>query len=233
MDFLKQLKWQLLLLQRNNVIVISFAVTLIYGLLLFFFKDFKYIDKLLVSLVLNDPSVIGYFFIALIISTEIKQGILSAIFAAPVNLHSYIISRVTSLSIVGVVCSLALALFIKGLSFSILNFILGSLAVCIISALVGLIMVTYATEFLRFVLLSVPIFLFLINLPLFSYLGVFDLGYFLYIFPTGGSLDLLAGSLEGGLNIVDLFFDYSSVIIFSGLLYMFSLKRFRENLIFQ
>jgi len=59
--FLTQLKWQFVLLQKNNIISISFTVTVIYGLILYFFKDIGNLDKILITIVLMDPSVKGFF----------------------------------------------------------------------------------------------------------------------------------------------------------------------------
>jgi len=77
--FLNHLKWQFVILHKNNIITISVAVTAVYSVILFLFRDATYINKIVIVLVLNDPSVIGYFFIALALFTEIKQDVLKAI----------------------------------------------------------------------------------------------------------------------------------------------------------
>lgn len=194
--FSQQLKWQFILLQRNNIIGISIGVTVIYGAVLFFLRETSAIDKVLVALILNDSAVIGYFFIALSIYTEMKHQILPAIFVSPVNSHHYILSRVLSLSIIGTVCSVGPAWIIKGFSFDIFAFTIGAFGICILSTLLGITMLTYADEFLKFTILSVPIFLIFVNLPLADYLGVIDLGFILNIFPIQGGLDLIANSLD-------------------------------------
>lgn len=196
-SFLKQVKWQFLLLQKNNIISISFVVTIVYGLILFFLKDVKYIDELLVSLVLNDPSVIGYFFIALAIYTEIKQGVLNALFVTPINCHKYLISKIVSLSIIGTICSILLVLSVKGLNFNIINYTLGSFGICLLSAIIGLIVLTFASEFLNFALLSIPVFFIFTGISLLEYLGTIDIGIFKYILPIQGSLDLLDNAVSG------------------------------------
>jgi fluoroquinolone transport system permease protein len=194
--FAKQLKWQFILLQKNNIIGISIGVTVIYGAVLFFLRDTAAIDKVLVSLILNDSAVIGYFFIALSIYTEMKHQILPAIFVSPVSSHNYIISRVLSLSIIGTVCSVGPAWIIKGFSFDILAFTIGAMGICLLSTLLGIVVLTYADEFLKFTMLSVPIFLLFVNLPLADYLGAIHLGSILNIFPIQGGLNLIAESLD-------------------------------------
>ncbi|MBR9861586.1 hypothetical protein GYB22_12750 [bacterium] len=224
--FLSQLKWQFALLQKNNIISISLVVTLIYGVILFFLNHIEGLNKLLVALVLNDPSVIGYFFIALALFTETKQGILSAILVSPLSLHLFLISRVLTLSILGTICSLGLAISVVGLDFFIWEYTLGSFAICAMSALLGVIMIRFADEFLKFAMISVPVFLIFINLPMLVYLKVVDLSIIKYVFPIQGSIDFISYALDG----TDIHFWYSygslaSIPIFYGLAYrMFIVK---------
>lgn len=197
MSFFKQLVWQLSLLQKNNIISISFGVTLVYALILFSLKSIGNLDQLLTALILNDPSVIGYFFIALAFYTEIKHGILPAIMVSPLSLHKLLSARVLSISLIGSLCSLLLAISIKGLDFGILHFTLGSFFICGLSALLGIFMLTFADEFLKFTMFSIPIFLVFTNVPLIQYLGIIDLHTIKYVFPIQGSLDLIDHALSG------------------------------------
>jgi fluoroquinolone transport system permease protein len=155
---LTQLKWQFILLQKNKIISISLVLTFIYGALFYFMKDATNIDKALNFMILNDPSIIGYFFIALAVYTEIKHQLLPAIFTSPIKLHHYIISKTIALSTVGLVCSLILAFFVKGLDFDILNFSIGAMSICILTSLLALSVLTFASDFLKFAMLSIPIF---------------------------------------------------------------------------
>lgn len=195
-SFLKQLKWQFILLNKNNIITISLVVTLVYGVILYFLKDTNGIDKFLVSLVLNDPSVIGYFFIALAIYTEIKQGVFNALFVTPVNTHEYLISKIIALSIVGTVCSIGLVLPIKGLDFDIVNYTIGSFSICLLSAILGLIVLTFASDFLNFALLSIPVFFLFTGISLLHYLGAINIGNFKYLLPVQGVLDLIDNAVS-------------------------------------
>lgn len=230
-SFLKQLKWQLILLQKNNIISISFVVTIVYGLILFFLKDVKYIDELLVSLVLNDPSVIGYFFIALAIYTEIKHGILNALFVTPVNGHRYLISKILSLSIIGTICSLGLVLSVKGLDFDIINYTIGSFSICLLSAIIGVIVLTFASEFLNFALLSIPVFFFFTGITLLQYLGTIDIGIFKNFLPVQGGLDLLDNAVSG--TQIDYSYVYISQCITIPFFYVIAFRLFSKKFVSQ
>lgn len=229
--FLSQLKWQFTLLQKNSIISISFAVTLIYAVILYFFKEGDYLDKVLVAMVLNDPSVIGYFFIALAIYTEMKHGILPALFVTPVNLHQFLITKTLSVSIIGVICSLGLAMSVKGFDFGIAAYTLGSLGICLISALLGLMMLTYAKEFLKFTMMSVPVFLAFFNLPLFQYLGGVDMGFVKYLFPIQGSVDLISHGVSG--TDVHLWYSILSILVVVPVFYLMAYRLFSRKIVHQ
>ncbi|MDX8338880.1 hypothetical protein SLH46_06785 [Draconibacterium sp. IB214405] len=230
-SFGSQLKWQFVLLQKNSIITISFAVTLTYGLLLYFLRDIGSLDKLLVALVLNDPSVIGYFFIALAIYIEMKHQILQAIFVTPFNLHHLFLSKVLSVSLIGMVCSLGLAFSVKGFDFNILLYAIGSFSICILSALLGLYMLTFSNEFLKFAMTSIPVFLAFVNLPLLQYLGVFEMGAVKYLFPIQGSLDLIDYAISG--TDVNFIYAIVSIVVFIPLFYWLAFRRFSNKVVHQ
>lgn len=228
-SFLSQLKWQFILLQKNSIISISLAVTIIYGVLLFVFKDTSGVDDLLIAILLNDPAVIGYFFIALAIYTEIKHQILPAIFVTPINLHVFLLTRTIAISILGVVCSFGLALPIKGFNFDILPFVIGSLGICVLSALMGVYMLTFANEFLKFSLMSAPFFMLFVVVPLVQYLNVMDMGFIKYLFPIQGSLDLIDYSISAkGINFL---YSYLSILVLCPVFYSMAFLRFKSKIV--
>ena len=227
--FASQLKWQFTLLQKNNIISISLAVTLIYGVILFFLRDVPHLDKVLVALVLNDPSVIGFFFIALAIYTEIKHQILPALFVTPINLHQFLISRTLAISLIGLLCSIGLALSVKGFHFDMLEYGIGSFGICLMSALLGLIMLTFASEFLNFAMLSVPVFLAFINVPMLQYLGAIDMGFIKYLFPIQGCVDLIEHAVSG--TSINHWYSYLSILVVVPLLYGIAYRLFNAKIV--
>ncbi|MBR9919310.1 MAG: hypothetical protein GYB31_00625 [Bacteroidetes bacterium] len=228
--FAIQLKWQFLLLGKNNIISISLAVTLIYGLILFFLRHIEGLDKLLVALVLNDPSVIGYFFIALAVITEIKAGILPALFVSPLEISNYINSRVLALSIIGLICALGLAFFVKGLDFNILYYSLGNMGICLFCALLAIFMLGYSTDFLQFALNSIPIFLAIVNLPMLNYLNVISAGYLTYLSPIQPGLDLIQASLGDPVS-TPIWLSLLLMVFWIGLFHYLAIKRFKQKIV--
>ncbi len=230
-SFFKQLKWQFILLNKNSIITISLVVTLVYGVILFFIKDTNNIDKFLVSLVLNDPSVIGYFFIALAIYTEIKHGVFNALFVTPVNTHEYLISKIIALSIVGTVCSIGLALAIKGLDFNMVNYIIGSFSICLLSAILGVIVITFASEFLNFALLSIPVFFLFTGISLLHYLEAIDIGDFKYLLPVQGGLDLIDNAVSN--TKINYAFVYFLLTFYISIFYALAYRLFKNKYVKQ
>ncbi len=228
---LEQLKWQFILLNKNNIVSISLGITFIYGAIMFFVKDLGYIDQFLVSIVLNDPSVIGYFFVALAIYAERKHGILPAIFTTPINLHHYLISKVLALSIIGVVCSLGLTFAIKGMDYGILNYTIGALGICLISALLGIIMLTFFSEFLKFAMFSGLLFLLFIDIPMLQYLGAIDIGFFKYIFPIEGCIELISNGVSG--VEINFWYAYISILVWVPIFYVGAYNLFSKKVVHQ
>jgi fluoroquinolone transport system permease protein len=230
-SFLNHLKWQFVILHKNNIITISVAVTAIYSVILFLFSEATYINKILIVLVLNDPSVIGYFFIALALFTEIKQDVLKPIFVSPVNVHQLLIAKILSLSIIGTLCSLGLAMAIKGFDFHILAYTIGSFSICMMSACIAISMMTYATDFLNFALQSVPIVFLFVGIAMVNFLEMINLGAWKYILPIQGSLDLISFAVSQ--QAINPWYAYGSVIVVLPITYWIGFHLFSKKIIHQ
>ena len=227
-SFLQLINWEFKLLQRNSIISISLIVTAIYGALLFFLRELPYLDEFTIAMVLNDPTVVGYFFIALGIFTEIKTGVLAALFVSPVKLHQYLWSKVIAISLLGTICALLLIISVKGMDFNWASYTIGSLLICLLSSLLGLITLTYTDDFLNFALLSVPVFLSFVVVPLLHFLGVIELGTFIYLFPIQAGLSLIEHAvLDHSFSLV---YCLLASILSIGGLYYFTYRRFQNTI---
>lgn len=165
---LSTLAWQFKILHRNNLINISVVVTVLYALVFFLIKDLPNIDRLLTLLIYNDPAIIGLFFVGLSVIMEKNEGVLSALFVSPLNHHVYLISKLLALSIVGTLCTVAMALALPGVHLIWAPFVLGVFSTCFIFSLMGVFLVSFTTEFLDFMLRSIPLLL-LLSTPLLNY----------------------------------------------------------------
>lgn len=229
-DFLNQLKWQTFLLYKNKVITISLMVTGFYAVVFYLFRDFDAIDKLLVTLLLNDPAIIGFLFIGLAIIIEKKSQVLAAISVSPINRHIYVASKVLSLSLLGSLCTFGLAYSAVGLNFNFFDMLFGSFIICMITTLFGVILVAFTFEFLKFCLYSLPLILVFVNLPLLDYLGVLDLDYFKYISPIQPSLDILISSL-GHTQEQSLIIEYVVSLVWLVFIYSIAYRLFNTRVL--
>jgi len=224
-QLLLQTRWQFALLTRNNIIVISFIITAVYAGIFYGIKDLGNMDKVLTLLILNDPAIIGLFFIGLMVIIERKQQVLSALFVTPISHHVYLISRVLALSIICWICAVGMAFSALGTSFNLIHFSVGVFGISIMSCLAGLYMVSYTTEFMSFTLKSIPVLMLFINIPLLNYFEVTDIGFF-RIFPAQGSLDLIINSYTDTPVVSQLLYGYISILIWIPLLYWLVYRAF-------
>ena len=230
-SFIISLKWQFILLQKNNIISISLFVTFFYGLVLYFLKDLENMDKVVAFIVISDPATIGFFFMGLMISTEKKSEVLSALFVTPINTNNYLISKIIALSVIGSVCALGIAIPVLGFSFNILLYSIGTFSVSVLSGLLGVVMITYTFEFLKFVLYSVPIFILYANLSLFDYIGLIDIGIIKNLLPVQGALYLIVNSYSPIPSIDEIIFGFVSVLIWLVIMYFMAFKLFKSKVI--
>ena len=228
-ELISQTKWQFVLLYRNNLILISIALTSIYALIFYVVKDLGNMDKLLTLLIYNDPAIIGLFLIGLSIIVEKNQEVLSAIFTTPINHHYYLVSKILSLSIIGWACGLGMAISILGFSFNIIHFSAGVFGTCLLFSMAGIILVSYTTDFLLLILRSIPILLFL-SLPLLNYFNITHIQIF-YLIPIQGCLNLIIHSYMQSLSLLEVLYGYASLIFWIPIFYYLAYRIFSSKII--
>lgn len=228
-QFLFQLKWQFILLQRNNLLIISVVVTLIYAALFYGVKDSGYAQEILTLLVYNDPALIGLLFFGLMVISERNQMVLNAFLVSPMSMHHYLLARVLSLSIIGWACALGMIIAAFGLSFNVLLFSIAAFSVTFLFSLAGVLLITVTDEFLNYMLLAVPA-MFFFSLPLFNYYELTDMVLFDYL-PTGAGTKLLLASYNAlELSLAELLQWHMLNIVWMGLLYFWSYRRLLANI---
>ena len=229
MELLKQIKWQFLIFQRNNLITMIVGITVFYMLVIYFLKDLGNIEKFTTLLIFNEPTMIGFVFIGLAIILEKDQEVLSALFITPINYHYYLISRILTLSSISMICALGMVLMSKGTSFNLIHFSVGVFSSCILFSFVGIYVVSYTTEILHFILRSIPLIV-LMSLPFLNYFEFTHLSIF-ELFPVQGSLYLIDNSYNNMPNVLELIFGYISIAVWIPLLYWVVYRTFKSKLV--
>lgn len=226
---ISQTLWQFKILHKNNLILISVLVTAVYALIFYFLKDLPNMEKVLTLLVYNDPAIIGLFFIGLAVIIEKNQAVLSALFVTPMNLHVYLLSRLLSLSIIGWACGLGMGVSLLGLEFNWLHYSFGVFGTTVLFSLVGIFVVSYTSEFLLFMLKSIPL-LILFSLPLFNYFNLTEAGAF-YFTPMQGGLNLIANSFAEQPSSNEIIYGYAATIVWIPILYFLVYRTFKNRMI--
>jgi fluoroquinolone transport system permease protein len=229
MELFKQVKWQLLIFQKNNLITMIVGITAFYLLIIYLIKDFANIEKFITLLIYNDPAVVGFIFIGISIILEKDQEVLPALFVTPLNHHIYLISRIIALSTIGFCGALAVVLMAKGGSFNLVHFAVGAFSTCGLFCLLGIFIVSYTTEVLHFLLRAIPMLIFM-SLPLLNYFELTDLS-LLKIFPVQGGLNLMVNSYRESPIVGELIFGYISILFWTPLLYWVVYRVFIAKLV--
>jgi len=193
------------------------AMTGVYVLLIYFLKDVGNLEKLITLLIYNDPAVIGFIFIGISIILEKDQEVLPALFVTPLKPHTYLISRIITLSTLGFLGALAMVLAAKGTSFNLLHFSVGAFSTCVLFCLLGIFIVSRTTEILHFLLRGVPL-LILMSLPLLNYFELTNLS-FLKLLPVQGGLNLMVNSYRESPILGELISGYILIVVWIPLLY--------------
>jgi len=226
---LNQIKWQFIILHKNKLIAISIAVTATYGMIFYLIKDLPNVEPFLTLLIYNDPVIIGLFFIGLSVIMENNNNLLPALFTTPVNTHVYLLSRVISLSFVGLACAAGMTLTILGTEINWLEFSIGVFGTCLIFSFAGIFVVSYTMEFLSFMLRSIPLML-LLSLPLLNYFGLTN--YIIFEFtPIQGPLNLTISSFGSQLPANPNSISYLSIVLWIPALYLFVYNVFYNRVV--
>ena len=223
-ELFKQIKWQFLIFQRNNLVAMIVGISAFYVLIIYFVKDFAGVEKFITLLIYNDPALVGFIFIGISIILEKDQEVLPALFVAPLSYHVYLLSRIITLSLIGFFGALVMVLTAKGFSFNFLHFSIGAFSTCVLFCLLGIFIVSRTTEILHFLLRAIPLLIFM-SLPLLNYFELTNLS-FLKLFPVQGGLNLMVNSYRESSNSWELVFGYFSIAVWTPLLYWFVYRIF-------
>lgn len=191
--FLNFLKWDLILLHRNNMLVISFVLALIYVGFFYLMKPLGNLDTILIILLFNDPVVTGYLFAGVILLFDKNQFTMQAIKIIPASIEHYVLSKALLLASLATITSVIMTIMAHGLSFNYIHLALGVFGTSLIFTFAGFIFGSFSNSFNQF-LLYVIAFMVPMAIPM---LWLFDLApfYFFSPIPSMACMILLKASL--------------------------------------
>lgn len=185
--------------------------------------------------VFSDPSVFGFFFIGGILLLERGEKTLESLFVTPLRLHEYFVSKILSLSLIAVATSLLIAFSVFGLRFNLFLLLLGVALSSAFFVALGLGVSSQFTGIGDYLIRS-PLYILAFFLPLLELNGFLDLGAFsllVRLLPSYGGMYLIEHSLKGGAGVGGVLAAISSLLLWTGLGYLWASGMFKRHVIFQ
>ncbi len=224
---LRTIWWDLLLQLRYQIITVTIVITAAYTLVFKFLARDGF-DEILVILIFSDLAMIGFIFIGALVLFEKGSGTIGALIVTPLRKTEYLFSKVFSLGIIAIICSLVMAMAGHGWKFNYFLFIYGVAFTSFIFTLIGFIGVSRVRSMNQFVII-IPFFMIPFILPLLNFFNLTS-SWILYLIPTQAFLDLLWASF----HVVPtgrIIFALIYLPIWLGLVYYFALRAFNRNII--
>lgn len=226
-QFLFRLRWEAVLLSRNNLLTISVVVTAVYMGLFQLLKLVGEVELVSLVVVLNDPALIGMLFIGITVIFDREQGTLSALRVAPMNFHHYLLAKVGILSVLGTLCGYGMALASVGTDLNHIHFLLALLLTSIGFANLGIGLVARTRQFVTFAL-YVAGGLLVMFVPLLKWFAALEIPG-IELFPLEHSLRLLAwsyGYQEAAYPVLS----YAVLLVFAAGTYFWAHRRFLKSI---
>lgn len=190
----QMLKWELILLQRNQLITISFLIAGLYLGIFYLLKDLGNLENVLIVMIFNDPVITGYLFAAVLMLFEKNQNTLAALFVLPIQFTYYLWSKALALTLVSTLTALVMAWVGHGFQMNYLHFITGVAGSTILFVWIGCVVGYKATSFNHLLLLSIA-FLVPIALPFLAFFEVWHHP-LLYLVPSYPGILLLKAAFQ-------------------------------------
>lgn len=131
-----------------------YAVFTVFYICLLFAFPADYRGKAATLLIYTDPAAMGLFFMGAIILFEKSQRVIDSIAVSPVKVNEYIVSKVVSIGLIGILAGsiIAMTAHSNHLPFVILGTFLGS----IIFSLIGLMAASVVNTLNQFMVVTIP-----------------------------------------------------------------------------
>jgi fluoroquinolone transport system permease protein len=229
----KMLKWEFTLLSRYKIIHISFLSMVLYFLTTQAIPD---MDKPIfhTMLLFFDPAIIGIMFVGVLVLFEKSENVLQALVITPMKVDEYILSKITSLTIISVISAIIFTLLLNifsGIEFNILFLLSGIIITSVMLILLGFIFVSRVKNLNEYLLVMIISFLVLLFPPMLHLSGLYENVIF-YLWPTQASLLLFTGVFNStNLEFWEIGYAIIYQIFWIGLLYFTAKKAFYKHIV--
>jgi fluoroquinolone transport system permease protein len=227
------LKWEFTLLSRYKIIHISILSMVLYFLTTQAIPD---MDKPIfhTMLLFFDPAIIGIMFVGALVLFEKSENVLQALVITPMKVDEYILTKITSLTILSIISAIIFILLLNifsGISFNMLYLISGIILTSVMLILLGFILVSRVNSLNEYLLAMIISFLALLFPPMLHLSGLYE-NIIFYLLPTQASLILFTGVFDAvNLESWELVYGISYQIVWIGSLYFFAKKAFYKHIV--
>lgn len=188
------LRWDLLLLQRNQMITVSLLVAAAYLGIFYLLKSLGNLEELLIVMIFNDPIIMSYFFAGALLLLEKNQRTLDALSVTPLSTGAYLWSKGLAQALIATGTALLMTWVGYGWGFNHVHFVAGTLGSALLFAWLGCLMGRRTVGFNAFLVRSIGVFI-PVALPMLLLFEVWD-NPLLYLLPSMPGILLLKASFE-------------------------------------
>ncbi|SIR62724.1 fluoroquinolone transport system permease protein [Haladaptatus litoreus] len=181
-----------------------------------------------VLLIVTDPTILGFYFIASMVLFEKEEGVLDALVVSPLGDRGYLASKVLTLSLLAVVASTLVAVLGHGRT-SRLGILIGG--VCLsatLFVLIGFVVVARYDSVNEYFISAVG-WGTVLFLPLFGYVGIIETPLF-YLLPAQPVLLLVEGGFRS-LPAWQLFYGVGYLLVANVVAYLWARRTFRQHVV--
>ena len=227
------LKWEFTLLSIYKIIHISILSVILYFLTTQAIPD---MDKPIfhTMLLFFDPAIIGIMFVGALVLFEKSENVLQALIITPMEVDDYILSKITSLTILSIISA---SIFVtplnifSGIEVNIIFLVLGIILTSILLILLGFIIVSRVNSINVYLLAMVIAFIGLLFPPMLHLSGLYENVIF-YLWPTQSSFILFTGVFNAAsLELWEIAYGILYQVIWIGLLYYLAKKAFYKHIV--
>jgi fluoroquinolone transport system permease protein len=182
------MKFDFMLLNKNKIITVSVVVTMVYVIIFKGLSQMGNPEKLLVLVIFNDPALLGFLFVGVMVLFEKNENTLEALAVTPITTPNYVLSKTIALTVISLFCCFAMVLTAYGTEFNSFHFAMATLLTTFIFSMLGFIAVAGQTNFNTYIMRALVIIL-LMSVP---FLGYFEVSSPLWFvaFPTQPAIAL-------------------------------------------
>lgn len=221
------LRWDVRLQFRYGLYAIYAAITALYVVVLRSVPD-SFSTSLLSFVLVADPAVLGFYFIAALVLVEKREGTLDALVVSPVGVDGYLLSKVASLTVLAVGASILVVLFGHDGGFDPASLLAGILLTSVLFVLLGFVAVARFDSINRY-FLSAAVYGAVLYAPLLGHFGAVESPLF-YLFPIQPSLLLVHGAFVG-VERWEVAYAVSYLATGSAGSYLLARRAFRERIV--